>query len=92
MSGVRGQKLGGDIRGRTQHTPKVHSRKVLTTMAPGYVVGVDGGTEGIRAGVFDVEGNALAFASSAYSTNFPQPGWAEQVSSNPRLVDVEIMS
>ncbi len=51
----------------------------MKTMAPSYVVGVDGGTEGIRAGVFDVEGNALAFASSAYSTEFPNPGWAEQV-------------
>lgn len=47
-------------------------------MAP-YVVGVDGGTEGIRAGVFDTQGNALAFASCAYETTFPQPGWAEQV-------------
>lgn len=48
-------------------------------MGPPYVVGVDGGTEGIRAGVFDLEGNALAFASTSYSTNFPKPGWAEQV-------------
>eukprot|EP00903_Cladosiphon_okamuranus_P006596 g6443.t1 len=47
-------------------------------MGPPYVVGVDGGTEGIRAGVFDLEGNALAFASTSYSTNFPKPGWAEQ--------------
>lgn len=44
----------------------------------GLVIGVDGGTEGIRAGVFDLEGRALAFASSAYRTDFPHPGWAEQ--------------
>lgn len=48
-------------------------------MGPPYVVGIDGGTESIRAGVFDLEGNGLAFASSAYTTNFPQPAWAEQV-------------
>lgn len=48
-------------------------------MAPPYVIGVDGGTEGIRAGVFDTDGNALAFASCSYVTNYPQPGWAEQV-------------
>ena len=49
-------------------------------MAPPCVLGVDGGTEGIRAGVFDAEGKALAFASCAYGTKFPRPGWAEQVS------------
>ncbi|CAN0420106.1 unnamed protein product, partial [Ectocarpus sp. 13 AM-2016] len=47
-------------------------------MGPPYVVGVDGGTEGIRAGVFDLDGNALAFSSCAYATQYPQPGWAEQ--------------
>lgn len=52
---------------------------VCCGMGPPYVIGVDGGTEGIRAGVFDTEGNALAFASCSYETTFPQPGWAEQV-------------
>ena len=47
-------------------------------MAERYVIGVDGGTESLRAGVFDLQGRPRAFASSAYSTNFPQPGWAEQ--------------
>jgi len=42
------------------------------------VIGVDGGTEGLRAGVFDLSGHALAFASTPYPTAFPQPGWAEQ--------------
>lgn len=49
-------------------------------MGPPYVVGVDGGTVSIRAGVFDASGRALSFASSDYDTSFPQPGWAEQVS------------
>ena len=43
-----------------------------------YVIGVDGGTESIRAGVFDLSGNPLAFASVTYPTNFPIPGWSEQ--------------
>lgn len=43
-----------------------------------YFVGIDGGTESIRAGVFDAAGTPLAFAATAYETNFPRPGWAEQ--------------
>ncbi|MEK9763540.1 MAG: FGGY-family carbohydrate kinase [Deltaproteobacteria bacterium] len=43
-----------------------------------YVIGVDGGTESLRAGIFDLSGNPLAFASVSYPTNFPIPGWAEQ--------------
>jgi len=47
-------------------------------MAGPYVIGVDGGTEGLRAGVFDLAGTPLAFAAAAYQTRFPQPGRAEQ--------------
>jgi ribulokinase len=43
-----------------------------------YVIGVDGGTESLRAGIFDLSGNPLAFASVTYPTNFLVPGWAEQ--------------
>lgn len=43
-----------------------------------YVIGIDGGTEGIRAGIFDLEGNPLAFAATSYKTDYPQSGWAEQ--------------
>ena len=43
-----------------------------------FVIGVDAGTESLRAGVFDLEGNPLAFSSTAYQTTFPKPGWAEQ--------------
>ena len=50
-------------------------------MIKNYLIGVDGGTESIRAGVFDTTGNPLAYASTNYNTNFPSPGWAEQ---NPR--------
>ena len=47
-------------------------------MAGPYVIGVDGGTEGLRAGVFDLTGAPRAFAAAVYETTFPQPGWAEQ--------------
>ncbi|MGD9598985.1 MAG: ribulokinase [Steroidobacteraceae bacterium] len=45
---------------------------------PRCVIGVDGGTEGLRAGVFDLQGTPLAFGTTAYDTTFPQPGRAEQ--------------
>lgn len=43
-----------------------------------YVIGVDGGTESIRVGLFDVDGNLRASSQESYPTFFPQPGWAEQ--------------
>ncbi len=43
---------------------------------PRYVVGVDGGTEGMRAGVFDTaDGVEVAYASEPYATSFPHPSW-----------------
>ena len=48
-------------------------------MSPKYVVGVDGGTGGIRAGLFEVAtGTPIGFADCPYDTEYPQPGWAEQ--------------
>jgi ribulokinase len=43
-----------------------------------YFIGVDGGTESLRAGVFDAKGHPLAFAVSEYATQFPKPAYAEQ--------------
>ena len=43
-----------------------------------YLIGIDGGTESIRAIVFDPDGRPKASHASAYQTQFPQPGWAEQ--------------
>src|SRR6185312_16101930 len=43
-----------------------------------YVIGVDGGTESLRAHVFDCEGRDRGGAKSAYATSFPAPGRAEQ--------------
>lgn len=44
----------------------------------GYVIGVDGGTESIRAFVFDLDGRVVASHATAYRTEFPNPSWAEQ--------------
>lgn len=46
-------------------------------MSP-YLLGIDGGTESLRAAIFDLEGELLASAATAYDTQFPTPGWAEQ--------------
>ena len=43
-----------------------------------YFIDVDGGTESLRAGVFDAKGHPLAFAVSDYVTQFPKPAHAEQ--------------
>ena len=43
-----------------------------------YILGFDGGTGGVRAGIHDKEGNELAFASTEYPTSHPHSGWAEQ--------------
>ncbi|WP_102108979.1 FGGY-family carbohydrate kinase [Oceaniglobus roseus] len=43
-----------------------------------HVIGIDGGTEGLRAHVFDLTGRSLGTARTAYDTVFPAPGLAEQ--------------
>ncbi|HEV8392055.1 MAG TPA: FGGY family carbohydrate kinase, partial [Dongiaceae bacterium] len=43
-----------------------------------YLLGIDGGTESIRAIVFDLEGRPKGAHASAYQTQFPKPSWAEQ--------------
>lgn len=44
----------------------------------GFLLAIDIGTEGARAGVFDDGGRRLADASASYLTSYPRPGWAEQ--------------
>ncbi len=43
-----------------------------------YMIGLDGGTEGLRVGIFDSAGEPLVFVRKAYETDFVRPGWAEQ--------------
>lgn len=42
------------------------------------VMGVDAGTESLRVGLFDFDGNLKCSASMPYSTSFPKIGYAEQ--------------
>ena len=41
-------------------------------------LGIDLGTGGARAGLFDDEGHALAFKDSPVVSHYPHPGWVEQ--------------
>ena len=43
-----------------------------------YVMGIDAGTEALKAGIFDSAGNLVALGSRNYRSYFPRPGWAEQ--------------
>ena len=53
---------------------------VPTTSKTQIVIGVDGGTESIRACCFDAKTGQIIGKSCAvpYTTSHPQPGWAEQ--------------
>ena len=44
----------------------------------GYVLGIDAGTESIRAGMYDQTGRCIGFGTSANTNIHPKPGWAEQ--------------
>ncbi len=41
-------------------------------------LGIDVGTQGLRAALYDETGHCRAFATSPLDTTHPQPGWAEQ--------------
>lgn len=43
-----------------------------------YVLGLDGGTEGLRVGLIDPEGRPVAFVRESYATTHAHAGWAEQ--------------
>lgn len=43
-----------------------------------FVLGIDGGTESIRASIFDLKGNQISCFSATYETFYPQSSWAEQ--------------
>jgi FGGY-family pentulose kinase len=45
---------------------------------PPYLLSIDGGTESVRAAIFDLRGHLLASAAQAYATDFPRAGWAQQ--------------
>ncbi|MGE3820624.1 MAG: ribulokinase [Isosphaeraceae bacterium] len=43
-----------------------------------YSLGLDVGTQSLRAALVDLSGRTLAFGVSPIETHYPQPGWAEQ--------------
>jgi xylulokinase len=42
------------------------------------LIGLDIGTTGCKASIFDLEGNLLSSASREYAVDIPHPNWAEQ--------------
>jgi ribulokinase len=47
-------------------------------MSDALFLGIDIGTQSLRAGLFAADGRALAFADRPLTTSYPQPAWAEQ--------------
>ncbi|MDR0416385.1 MAG: hypothetical protein LBH76_03535 [Propionibacteriaceae bacterium] len=43
-----------------------------------YVIGIDTGTTGVKAKVYDLTGRVMAEAYREYGCVYPQPGWVEQ--------------
>jgi ribulose kinase len=43
-----------------------------------YVIGLDGGTEGMRVGLFRPDGTPVLFVREGYPSSHVRPGWAEQ--------------
>ena len=57
----------------------IQRRSLEATCLPASIyLGLDFGTEGVRAGLFDPYGHCLGKGSAAYDTRFPNPGEAEQ--------------
>jgi sugar (pentulose or hexulose) kinase len=42
------------------------------------LLGIDIGTESVRAGLVKPDGTVVATAHESYVTRYPQPQWAEQ--------------
>ena len=62
--------VAGQACARTTPTSKTDDRPL--------VLGIDGGTESLRCGVFDLNGTPLAFHAAPYPTTYPAPAHAEQ--------------
>jgi len=45
---------------------------------PEFLLGIDGGTECVKSGIYDLKGRTMGIASSYYDTIHLYPGWAEQ--------------
>jgi FGGY-family pentulose kinase len=47
-------------------------------MKPSYLIGIDCGTTGVRAGIFDFHGRMIAQSECRFELTIPKVGWAEQ--------------
>jgi xylulokinase len=47
-------------------------------MGKKYVCGIDNGTTGTKAMIFDLEGNVVGSAYREYKCEYPNPGWVDQ--------------
>src|SRR5271157_761122 len=55
------------------------SSLMSTTLAEErFVLGLDVGTQSLRAALFDLQGRSVAFGVAPIDTTFPRPTWAEQ--------------
>jgi len=45
---------------------------------PSLLLGLDVGTQSLRAALVDIHGNTVAFGVAPIETTYPRPGWAEQ--------------
>lgn len=45
---------------------------------PVYLAGIDIGTTGTRAAIFDLKGNIVSSAYKEYKCLYPKPNWIEQ--------------
>ena len=43
-----------------------------------YVIGIDTGTTGVKAKIYDLSGRIVAEAYSEYECSYPRPGWVDQ--------------
>jgi xylulokinase len=43
-----------------------------------YFIGLDNGTTGARAKIYDLDGRTIAEASRSYECEYPHPGWVDQ--------------
>ncbi|MCX8172160.1 MAG: FGGY family carbohydrate kinase, partial [Archaeoglobaceae archaeon] len=43
-----------------------------------YVLGIDAGTTGIRAGIYSLDGKLVAQSYTEFPSYYPNPGWVEQ--------------
>lgn len=43
-----------------------------------YLIGIDIGTSGTKAALFDIDGNVIKSSTAEYGMSQPYNGWAEQ--------------